>query len=609
MFILGILAFSQVVFLPGIIILKFLPNRWRVIPTIVFSFGLSLLANYVLVSVLTALNLYVRPVLISIYVLELILAVYLYKPQLSLPIEDIARKFYLALEELAHSFISPNSEEDRKGFLVRVVLLLVTIVFIGYAFSNLVWGLKIWWNGIGSVIDRWDAVVSWNRWAVEWSANQFPTGTWEYPQLIPTNLSISYVFMGNPQIQFFNTAFLSLFLFLILLLLFDLALQYRSVGYFIGIIAAKFILKEFTWQYFNTAYVDIPLAFLAFAAIFSVLEAQKQHDLDQKKGYIWIGLLLAAATAVTKQGGLYLLVLTPLMIYFFVLSSAEKTQSSQAKLRLFWGPLLGALLVTLPWYIYVEVGIAQGTIESNIEWVAQGIHGNLTYWERFVAAFHSLGIYAYTLPLVVIGGFWLKKSAKWIVFGIIFPYYIAWAFFFSYSPRNLSLIFPFWALAFGLFSEKILDLIAEFIHRLRLQQLRMVIVPILSVVLILIVSVFMSNEKLITRQTDLQKHILDERLNIFLYEYFDELGRVEPIITTYPVGELPGLQQVMISFADQEFFNQKWEEYPDVNLLLMPSSADENLKSQIFEKVDRGEYELLFHEQNYNYYFIRRLSP
>lgn len=609
LFLLGVLAFSQIVFFPGIIVLKFLPTRWRVIPTLVFTFALSLLINYVLVLSLTTLRLYTRAVIYPIFVIELILFVYLYRQTLAEPIGAIASKWLNTLVALANAFLKSSEEKKQSDPLSRFIILAATIGIAGYALSNLAWAARIWWNGVGAVIDRWDAVVSWNSWAMEWAANQFPAGTWEYPQLIPANLSISYVFLGNHQIQFFNTAFLSMFLFFILLLLFDLALQHKRFGFFLSVIAAKFILKEFTWEFFNTAYVDIPLAFFAFAAVFSILEARNQPDDAKRKGYIWIGFLLTAAASLTKQGGLFLLVLTPLMIWYVVLPAIGTRPSRRAVAELLWQPLGLALLIILPWYIYVEIGIIQGSMTSNIEWVASGIHGNLTYLQRFVKAFRSLGSYGYFLLLTILGGFWLQKEYRWVVYGIVMPYYLIWAFFFSYDARNLSLIFPFWGLATGLIAEKILVAVVGVIRWLKLGNLRLAILPVFWVALVIMGSFLLPDSKLISRQNELQKHILDDRLNTFLYEYFDELGRVEPILTDYPLRYLPGLQEVKTTFSDAEFFNQKWDRYPEVNYILMPNSAQKELKAQIFEKVENGEYELIFHEKNFDYYFIRRLTP
>ena len=85
MFILGILAFLQTVFLPGFIAIKFLGiNRSAnalkeingKIRQLVYTFALSLLINYLLVFALTALGIYKPLTLYIILFCEGILSIY-----------------------------------------------------------------------------------------------------------------------------------------------------------------------------------------------------------------------------------------------------------------------------------------------------------------------------------------------------------------------------------------------------------------------------------------------------------------------------------------------------------------------------------------------------
>lgn len=610
MFFWGVLAVIQVTFLPGILLLKVFPTRWRVIPTMAYAFGLSLAANYVLVLALTSVHLYTRGVMLALFFIELAAAVYLYWGALSQPLNRWAEQAVSAVQEAVAALV-PEKEKDGGGNQFwRILALVLTLALVGYALSVVVWGFRTWMDGFGLVIDRWDAVVSWNDWAEQWAGNRFPHKTWEYPQLLPINLSLAYVFTGSKVVQFFNTAWLGMFMLYILLLLLDLALEHRTVGYFAGIIAAKFILKEFTWEFFHTAYADLPLAFFAFASVYAVLEARQPADRKRRHGYLWIGMLLAAGAAVTKQGGLYLLLMTPLMAHFLVLNKVEGAgdSSQRGKRLLRW---VGAmLLIVLPWYVYVQVGIARGTFESNIEWVSNGIYGDLTYWERFANAFSSLGVYGYALIVLFLGGFWLEKPFRWMVYGIVLPYFLMWAVFFGYDPRNLSLVFGFWGLGLGMLLETILGWGGKVIGWLKLGRIPAYVVPVLLGASIAAGGLLLTDEKLTSQQLDAQRHILDDRLNTFLYQYFDDLGGIEPILTSYPVQRLPGLEGIQVSFREGvDAFYQQWEAYPEVDLILMPGSADSALLTHILDKVDAGDYELLFFEDNFNYYFIRRVVP
>ncbi len=62
MVLFGIVAFFQITFLPGFILLKFLRQKdmnW--LQSIIYSFGLSLLVNYLMVYHLTLLGIYRPP--------------------------------------------------------------------------------------------------------------------------------------------------------------------------------------------------------------------------------------------------------------------------------------------------------------------------------------------------------------------------------------------------------------------------------------------------------------------------------------------------------------------------------------------------------------------
>ena len=95
---------------------------------------------------------------------------------------------------------------------------------------------------IGKVFNVWDTIFSWNRWAVDWSYNQFPALTYEYPQILPANWSLSYVIMQNKEVQAFTKAIMSLFSLFTILLFFDLARIKKNLVYLLGAILYGVIL-------------------------------------------------------------------------------------------------------------------------------------------------------------------------------------------------------------------------------------------------------------------------------------------------------------------------------------------------------------------------------
>lgn len=84
-------------------------------------------------------------------------------------------------------------------FALRPLFFLGRMLFWGLLLFSLYKMIRL----VGGVFTNWDAVVSWNQWAISWALNEFPHGTYNYPQLLPISESISYVLMDSTGIQFF----------------------------------------------------------------------------------------------------------------------------------------------------------------------------------------------------------------------------------------------------------------------------------------------------------------------------------------------------------------------------------------------------------------------
>jgi len=108
-----------------------------------------------------------------------------------------------------------NSDAIAGSTLGRALVVTALLVIGGFALACIA--------QVGQIFQQWDAVVSWNRWAVDWAANRLPYATSIYPQLLPTNLSLSYVFMQSSEVWVFAKAFQFLFCLMLLLAMLDLA--------------------------------------------------------------------------------------------------------------------------------------------------------------------------------------------------------------------------------------------------------------------------------------------------------------------------------------------------------------------------------------------------
>src|SRR5438270_6625122 len=158
--ILGVLSLLQMTVLPGSVVLRML--RFESVYSIqraVYTFCVSLLANYVVNSFLFELHLY-RPAAVWTLI--------------------AAELLYLVLTGggvLGFWRIRLDVSQPPEGLTDLCAVLAFAAVFV-YCWVAL--------QDFGNVFSLWDDVVSWDRWAVGWVHHNVE-GTGLYPQLIPAN--------------------------------------------------------------------------------------------------------------------------------------------------------------------------------------------------------------------------------------------------------------------------------------------------------------------------------------------------------------------------------------------------------------------------------------
>lgn len=73
---------------------------------------------------------------------------------------------------------------------------LLSLAVLGLAYFS------VWKYGVPHVFGEGDVSISWNRWALIWAHGQFPTGSYGYPQFVPTLWAVTYIFTGSTE-QYF----------------------------------------------------------------------------------------------------------------------------------------------------------------------------------------------------------------------------------------------------------------------------------------------------------------------------------------------------------------------------------------------------------------------
>jgi len=629
MFILGLLAFLQTVFIPGFLLIKYLGIDLNAnaghkisgkIRQSVYGFGLSLLVNYLLVFVFTAAGIYKPVTLYMILFGEGVLLIYhwiwIYRGK-------YRERGYLTLDIRG---CVASVKEFYTSQSLRYNLLLVLSIGV------MAWYVFLFFYFMGGVFEHWDPVTGWNRFALDWANNQFPTNTWHYPQLIPANWSISYVMMQNTQVQCFAKGIMPLFPIAILLLFLDLGLREGKAVYLLGL-AGYGILLGYLYDpsYIVSGYVDIAVSFFAFLS-FHALQYYKRENSNRMFRATWLAIVFACAAAITKQAGLFILAV--MLVWGSVslyrdcktLAHSPLDRASPIPGRVM-GKMTGMFLlilltmgiITASWYTLKEIQIHSGKDRSEIDMV-QSVNKTSNYLKRLTQGVNQLttrwhpklkyAVYAGML-LIVLGLF--HRQSRRVTLFIAVPYFLVWGFFFSYDTRNLAPALPFMAFsaAFGVdFLRKLLPQPGKFpAFKIPL------IAVILSICLVLVVMNFtvFNQQALVRQQISKKMNMGDAELNKLLYRYHEQEGITGKIATNYLyLRYLPGLEdcyrwkpgRITVDFLE-------YLETPgakEIHYLLMPRvlAHEKGVYKRFQEKLAAGQYRQVFIWRGYCFIRVRR---
>jgi hypothetical protein len=435
MAILGLLSLVQIVVLPGYLLLRALRIGSGILSTGILSFALSLVINHFLVAGLVVLRVYRPGVIYAVFAAELALLLAWDGHWLRLGLADTLAAGRRRLRDFLREI---EAADAAKFSFLRRWLVLASVLVIGcFAMTGLA--------QVGQIFQQWDAVVSWNRWAVDWAANRLPYATSIYPQLLPTNLSLSYVFMQSSEVWIFAKSFQFLFCLMLLATMLDMARVESRFGYVPGVIVTYCLLVALLrFRMLSSGYADLPLAFLAVASIYVLLLAEKSGDAALRNRFLILGALLAVGAALTKQNGLYVAAIYPLLAWRFVLGGllAGLRRHLPALARIC---LLMAILI-LPWYVYKFFDFRAGHDKNNTAQLLADFHEGRSLSERFS---HSALMIADAITppgaillMVAIAASFADRRQRWMLAVFVIPLGLIWALGFSYDLRNLALVIP-----------------------------------------------------------------------------------------------------------------------------------------------------------------------
>jgi hypothetical protein len=576
---LGIISIIQMAFLPGFIICRgfklenYLPSKWAA------YFFVSIVANYILVYSLTSFHLYTSEVLRSIVVLEAITAVCLGWNEL---VSKPSWKWSWG------RFQSYWQTEPMAKWIAGTALFILFAYLVVVIVSQ------------GRVFGRWDPTVSYNPWAIEWAANAFPIKTWDYPQALPCNWSLAYVLIGqlnwNLPLEFFPKAIMGLFPFFMLLMLWCKTLQQRDNACGLGLIVTGLLVADLLYAYFGLGYADIPAMAMGVAAVMVLSPHTEPHF---KLRQLILGFVLCAGAAVTKQAGLWLALVYPILSYVSLLKPF-KLSGMKSALSLTVSTLI-LVSIILSWYGLVW----WGSLHQGLEWpyLTHGIYQQDSLQGRIDLIWKQTDLFFWACFLIACFAC-LKRSPWRLSFCLIaLPIVGIWLFFFSYDNRNLSLSLPFISMMVGEGLYQVLQWSKPKKFLLYFKKLIMsvsylewLIVVLMSVLLMGWQTGFRASD-LNTYQVRQKQKLEDPVLSQMLYEYQLNVGFKGKILTPWtflfngialnnyiqPVGiQFYGPNMLPNFMQSQAEFLQVLRAYPQVRYILV--DKDQQLSSAAFHQ-------------------------
>jgi hypothetical protein len=608
MFLLGLCSILQIVFLPGFLILRGLRLDVGPVRTWIWSFALSLVVNHVLVLGLVLLKIYRAPVMYGIFAAEMVALVWTSRRLL---FEPVAKVLHLRgpWYETLHDNLR-RAMADRRAAVRLVVLTAVWMLVLAYAAAE--------FSQFGAIFTSSDTVACWNRWAIEWAQGMIPHGTGEFPQLLPCNYSLTYVFIGDTGLWFFAKAIAFLFCLLLLAGILDLYYQTGMFGYVLGVAFTYGLLWAFIrYRNLSSGSADVPLAFMAMASVSALIFARRAKDRLKLK-YVLLGAALAGGTALTKQGGVAMALLYPLLAWLIVYRRGSPAPSSN---RQTVGAMIGAVLIPLvligPWYTYKVSQFVKGSDQPVLWSMIQDRHADRTplervgYAELLIEKHIPFAVWIVIVPLLLLA-LW-DPVHRWLVMLVILPFFFVWSVGFSYETGNLAMIAPLAGVAMGL------GLMQFGPSRRRPPRrvpdaaeratggpwsLRVVHVVGLGVVLAVVANGSFTRESLAGLQQDLQRQVGSPEVNERLYEFAGRHGFHGDILSDYStLTWLPEIGQRCrpIAEADLNEFRKAYED-PGVECALLQAWQTPEIQAYLDHAVEHGSTRLEFEFSDYRLY-------
>jgi len=190
----------------------------------------------------------------------------------------------------------------------------------------------------------WDAVVSWNRWAIELSKHSYSGSSAHYPIFIPGVWSFIYHLQGTSDIWGFAKLFIPLSV--VIMCFYGVLLLYDGRA-FLGLsVVASLALVTTTLRYdLTTGYMDAPLSVFILFGYLLIIHALRDQHTQGFFGKLVYGFLILGIAAAIKGPGLIALFPAVVLIIFLALYGLISLRQS----------IFSLLIMALPFTLFLII--------------------------------------------------------------------------------------------------------------------------------------------------------------------------------------------------------------------------------------------------------------
>lgn len=567
-------------------------------------------------------------IMLIIFGIEMLVFIIMIYPSLNKPILTVPSITLLI------SFLQKTTNNIKHN-PYSLIPFIFRLIIITLAAITILWYIKLFLINIGQVFSEWDSTVYWMTFTDSWSANKIPkleTNLWRYPQLLPANWSLPYV-LTNSKVQLFAKSIMALFPLYILILMLDLALRNKSIGYYIGIIATGILMKIFLVGYY-IEYTDIPVSFFVFLAIYSLISCDNTDDPMIKKKFVFLGAIFAIGALLTKFVGLMIGIIYPFLSSFVILKGIMSVKLSDKFKYIALIFIVFSIFVAL-----FAILIPSHFMDTINSFVKPAMNKQLLLVKDAIQLISSKIPIIYLLFFIILPLSFsvFDKICGLLIIIMILPFLYIWSVpVYMNELRYLSPVIPPIGLSVGKGIENMLSITQRVWQKFKKthvinmqsatedndialfnnapQQKPLFRIKLFEILIFLgfflvVPTLLYSPKYLVDRQTFLQKQIGYTNINQMVYAYQNTDELTGKIASNYQyLGHLPGFENHYGFFVFKDYDDyDSFRKDPNYHYFLICTFPDWGVNQKIVDdiknRINTGEYQLI--DQTDFVYFVK----